>query len=88
MKIKLLHVIAVAAIAVFSSAVFASGNHCDSMHKNMSAEQWQQFKKNHDWVYSDDAGEMDKSASHDKESGKSLKSETPTDKNGTHLMGV
>jgi hypothetical protein len=89
MKIKLLPIVALtgfAMVAMVPSMAFA-GDHCESMHKNMSAEQWQEFKKNHDWVFSDDAGDMNKSSIHHKQSDKNAKDQAPAkDKNG--LIGA
>jgi len=86
MKITLLRLLAVSAITFFSAAAFA-GDHCESMHKNMSAQQWQEFKKNHDWIFSDDKASLDNSASQDKQSDKNAKDQAPARK-GTKLIGA
>lgn len=63
---KLIPLVAVTSMALFSSMAFAGGANCDSMkghgQKDMSAENWQQFKENHAFMFSDDAKDMDKSA--------------------------
>ena len=58
--------IVAASIVLFSSLTFAGGPGCDSMKGHgkheMSAEAWQEFKKNHAWMLSDEHKSMDESA--------------------------
>jgi hypothetical protein len=61
---KLIPLVAVSSIALFSSMAFAGGANCDSMKghgkKDMSAEGWHDFKQNHAWMFSEDGKDMEK----------------------------
>ncbi|KPJ95007.1 MAG: hypothetical protein AMJ53_03855 [Gammaproteobacteria bacterium SG8_11] len=64
---KLIPLVAVSSLALFSSMAFAGGANCDSMKKghgkkDMSAESWKEFKDSHAWIFSDDAKDLEKSA--------------------------
>ena len=65
MRTKLILIVALTSMALFSSMTFADGSHCDSIkgHKDMSAEAWKEFKDNHAWMYSHGEHDADKSAS-------------------------
>jgi len=67
MKANFISYAAVASILLFSPLAMAEGSHCDSLKghgpHDMSAEQWQQFKDNHAWMFSKDAKDTDKSTS-------------------------
>ena len=74
MKIKLQNIVFVALFALFSGIAFAGEPHCDSLkqHKNMSADELKEFKKNHSWHNSEDSkkykndGEVKQKESEDK----------------------
>ena len=87
MKITLIYLLLVAAISMFSATAFA-GDHCESMHKNMSAQQWQEFKKGHSWIFSDDKASMDNSANQEKQTDKQHSIDQVPAKPGPELMGV
>ncbi|MGD8591411.1 MAG: hypothetical protein PVF82_01185 [Gammaproteobacteria bacterium] len=80
---KLIPLVAVTSIAVFSSMAFAGGANCDSMKghgkKDMSAEAWQEFKDNHAWIFSEDSKDMEKSAVPSDDSMKAAPAKTSSD---------
>ena len=63
---KLIPLVAVASVALFSSMAFAGGANCDSKKghgkKDMSAEGWKEFKDSHAWIFSEGSKDMEKSA--------------------------
>jgi hypothetical protein len=80
---KLIPLVAVSSIALFSTAALAGGANCDSMkghgQKDMSAEAWQEFKDNHAWIFSEDSKDMEKSAAPNDESIKRIPVKTSSD---------
>jgi hypothetical protein len=80
---KLIPLVAVSSIALFSSVALAGGANCDSMKghgkKDMSAEAWQDFKNNHAWIFSEDSKDMEKSAVPNDDSIKATPSKTSAD---------
>jgi hypothetical protein len=80
---KLIPLVAVSSIAIFSSMAFAGGANCDSMKghgkKDMSAEAWKDFKQNHAWIFSEEGKDMEKSAAPSDETNKSTPENTSSD---------
>jgi hypothetical protein len=80
---KLIPLVAVTAVALFSSMAIAGGPNCDSMkghgNKDMSAESWQEFKDNHAWIFSEDSKDMEKSAVPSDDSMKAAPAKTSSD---------
>ncbi|NOZ54848.1 MAG: hypothetical protein GXP08_17220 [Gammaproteobacteria bacterium] len=64
MRIRLIQLLALATITIFSSMAFAGGATCNSKkgHKDMSASK--EFKGNHSWLFSENGKHSDKSMSH------------------------
>lgn len=64
MKTSLLAILTSATVLAFSSLAFAGGEGCEwkknrDAHKGMSAEAFQQFKKDHAWVEKDAHGKKE-----------------------------
>lgn len=81
---KLIPLVAVSSIALFSSMAIAGGANCDSMKKghgkqDMSAEAWKEFKQNHAWIFSEEGKDMEKSATPNDETIKSTPDTTSSD---------
>ena len=66
MKSKIISLVAVSSLVLFSALAIADGSHCDSMKgqgpHDMSAESWHQFKNSHSWMFSKDAKDANKHA--------------------------
>ncbi len=80
---KIIPLVAVTSIALFSSMAFAGGANCDSIKghgkKDMSAEAWQEFKDNHAWIFSEDSKDMGKSSVPGEDSIKAAPEQTSSD---------